>query len=85
MLGRDVVANIAISKSRNYFAGGFTYTAIAKTPATRETDAEWAVFRTEDATGHVDWAKNTSGINTNEFIFKGTEAAVLALDFTEVS
>ena len=30
MLGRDMVANIAIPKSRNYFSGGFTYTAIAK-------------------------------------------------------
>lgn len=57
MLGRDVVANIAIPKTRNYFAGGYTYTAIAKTPATRTTDAEWAVFRTQDSTGHVDWAK----------------------------
>lgn len=85
MLGRDVVANIAIPKSRNYFSGGFTYTAIAKTPATRTTDAEWAVFRTEDATGHVDWAKNTAGINTNEFVFKGTEVVVTALSFTEVS
>lgn len=85
MPGRDVIANIAIPKSRNYFAGGYTYTAIAKNPATRTTDAEWAVFRTEDATGHVDWAKNTLGINTNEFIFRGTEAAVLGLDFTEVS
>ena len=85
MLGRDTVANIAIPKSRNYFSGGFTYTAIANTPATKETTAEWAVFRTEDSTGHVDWAKNTDGINTNEFIFKGTEAAVLDLDFTEVS
>lgn len=85
MLGRDVVANIAIPKTRNYFAGGYTYTAIAKTPATRTTDAEWAVFRTEDATGHVDWAKNTQGINTNEFVFKGTEAVVTALSFAEVS
>jgi len=85
MLGRDTVANIAIPKSRNYFSGEYTYTAIAKTPQTKTTEAEWAVFRTQDATGHVDWAKNTSGINTNEFIFKGTEAAVLALDFTEVS
>lgn len=85
MLGRDVVANIAIPKTRNYFAGGYTYTAIAKTPATKETDAEWAVFRTEDATGHADWAKNTQGINTNEFVFKGTEAVVTALSFAEVS
>ena len=85
MLGRDMVANIAIPKSRNYFSGGYTYTAIAKTPATKETDSEWMVFRTEDATGDVDLAKNTAGVNTNEFIFKGTEAAVLALDFTEVS
>lgn len=85
MLGRDVVANIAIPKSRNYFAGGYTYTAIAKTPATRETTAEWAVFRTEDATGKVDWAKDANGVNTNEFVFKGTEAIVTALDFTEVS
>ena len=85
MLGRDMVANIAIPKTRNYFAGGFTYTAIAKTPATRTTDAEWAVFRTEDATGHVDWAKNTQGINTNEFVFGGTEVVVTALNFTEVS
>lgn len=86
MLGRDMVANIAIPKSRNYFAGGFTYTAIAKTPATKTTDPSgWAVFRTEDATGHVDWAKNTAGINTNEFVFTGTEAAVTGLDFTEVS
>lgn len=85
MLGRDMVANIAIPKSRNYFAGGYTYTAIAKTPATRETDSEWAVFRTEDATGDIDWAKNTSGINTNEFIFKGTEAVVTTLVFTEVT
>ncbi len=85
MLGRDMVANIAIPKSRNYFSGGYTYTAIAKTPATTEAAAEWAVFRTEDATGHVDWAKNTAGINTNEFVFKGTEAIVLALDFTEIS
>ena len=85
MLGRDMVANIAIPKTRNYFAGGFTYTAIAKTPATKETTAEWAVFRTEDSTGHVDWAKNTAGINTNEFVFKGTEAVVTALSFTEVS
>jgi len=85
MLGRDMVANIAIPKSRNYFSGGYTYTAIAKTPATREIDSEWMVFRTEDATGDVDLAKNTAGVNTNEFIFKGTEAAVLALDFTEVS
>lgn len=85
MLGRDMVANIAIPKSRNYFAGGYTYTAIAKTPATRTTDSEWAVFRTEDATGNVDWAKNTSGINTNEFIFKGTEVVVTALSFAEVA
>lgn len=85
MLGRDMVANIAIPKTRNYFAGGYTYTAEAKTPATRETDSEWRVFRTKDSTGHIDWAKNTSGINTNEFIFKGTEAVVVALDFTEVS
>jgi len=85
MLGRDVVANIAIPKTRNYFAGGYTYTAEAKTPATRETDSEWRVFRTQDSTGHVDWAKNTSGINTNEFVFKGTEAVVTALTFTEVS
>lgn len=85
MLGRDMVANIAIPKTRNYFAGGYTYTAEAKTPATRETDAEWRVFRTEDATGHVDWAKNTAGINTNEFVFKGTEGVVTALTFTEVS
>lgn len=85
MLGRDMVANIAIPKSRNYFSGGYTYTAIAKTPATRETDPEWAVFRTEDATGHVDWAQNTSGINTNEFVFKGTEVVVTALSFAEVA
>ena len=85
MLGRDMVANIAIPKSRNYFSDGFTYTAIAKTPATREADAEWAVFRTQDSTGRVDWAKNDSGVNTNEFIFKGTDTSVLALDFREVS
>lgn len=85
MLGRDVVANIAIPKRRNYVSDGFTYTAIAKTPATREIDAEWAVYRTQDATGRVDWAKNDSGVNTNEFIFKGTEAAVLALAFSDVS
>lgn len=85
MLGRDMVANIAIPKTRNYFAGGYTYTAEAKTPATREIDSEWRVFRTQDSTGHVDWAKNTSGINTNEFVFKGTEAVVTALTFTEVS
>lgn len=36
MLGRDMVANIAIPKSRNYFAGGYTYTAIAKKPGNKD-------------------------------------------------
>ncbi len=85
MLGRDVVANIANPKSRTYTAGGYTYIAIAKEPATKTTEVGWAVLRIEDATGHSDWAKNTAGINTNEFVFKGTEVVVTALDFTEVA
>lgn len=69
MLGRDVVANISVPKTRSVITAEYTYTAIAETPNTKVTDAKWALMRMHNTTTDIDWVRDASGNNTNAFAF----------------
>lgn len=81
MIGLQVQALIDTPKMRIYKSGTNTFVAIAKTVSTLTTEELWACYRIDD-NGNVDWAKK-NGVPTNDFVFSGTEVAVLALTYTE--
>lgn len=81
MIGLQVLAIIDTPKTRVYTSGTNTFVAIAKTVSTLTTEALWACYRL-DTNGNVDWAKKNN-VPTNDFVFLGTEVAVLALPYTE--
>jgi len=81
MIGLQVLALIDTPKMRVYISGTNTFVAIAKTVSTLTTEALWACYRL-DASGNVDWAKKNN-VPTNDFVFLGTEVAVVALTYTE--
>lgn len=81
MIGLQVQALIDTPKMRVYTSGTDTFVAIAKTVSTLTTEELWACYRI-DVDGNVDWAKKNS-VPTNDFVFLGTEVAVLALTYTE--
>lgn len=82
MSGLITVADINVPKSRSNASANpsYIYTAIAKDVAVKTTDdTGWAVYRTELATGNVDWAKK-NGVPTKEYVFSGTDYHLLSFD-----
>lgn len=83
MYGRETLSNINTPKQRidSTTNAAYVYTGIAKEVSIPTTGYGWAWFRTEVATGNVDWAKDANGIPTRDFIFKGNAGA--SLTYTE--
>ena len=52
----------------------YIWVAEAEAPDTPYTTAKWRRYRYTRGTMKVDWAQNTDGQETSEFIFTGVEA-----------
>lgn len=80
--GLQTLADIRTQKTRtSELVSGYLVTAIAKSVRIKTTEIGWAIYRTNINTGDVDWAKDTSGYPTDEYVFDAVN--IHLKDFTE--
>lgn len=77
------LVNIHIPKTRNESDATYDYSGFARSVNTLTTEPYWAWVRTKKSNGNTDWAKNTAGIPTNDYMFLGTNGTGAGLTYDE--
>lgn len=80
---RTGLVDINIPKVRNEEDATYIYTGFARSINTPTTEAKWAWVRTTKSNGNTDWANNTDGVPTNDYIFLGTNGTGAGLTYGE--
>ena len=61
----------------------YMYVAEAEAPNTPTTTAKWRRYRVNKSTLAIDWCQNTSGVETDEFVFTGVFASLSTATYGE--
>ncbi|MBY0498555.1 MAG: hypothetical protein K2Q14_04260 [Gammaproteobacteria bacterium] len=80
---RTGLIDINIPKTRNESDATYDYTGFARSPNTLEAEPYWAWLRTKKSNGDTDWAQNSAGVATNDYIHLGTNGTGAGLSYGE--
>ena len=72
--GLQTTTDIRLPKTRvSLSISGYQIIAIARTVRILTTEVGWAIYRINLTTGEVDWAKDTDGFPTDDYVFTAVD------------